>query len=49
MKHAQHKTIANKTLSAQDQEPKPNPFFDSIVTTPIMEIPSDVEGLIYTR
>jgi ubiquitin carboxyl-terminal hydrolase 9/24 len=34
--------------SKEDQEPKPNPFFDSIVTTCIMEIPSDVEGLIYT-
>ena len=41
--------VAKKILFTQDQEPKPNPFFDSIVTSPIMEIPSDVEGLIYTR
>ncbi|XP_057300867.1 probable ubiquitin carboxyl-terminal hydrolase FAF-X [Hydractinia symbiolongicarpus] len=35
--------------SSQEGMPsKPNPFFDSIITTPIMEIPADVEGLIYT-
>ena len=39
----------NLIFLLQDQEPKPNPFFDSIVTTSIMEIPSNVEGLIYTR
>ncbi|XP_065644318.1 ubiquitin carboxyl-terminal hydrolase 9X isoform X4 [Hydra vulgaris] len=27
---------------------KPNPYLDSMATTPIMEIPSDVEGMIYT-
>lgn len=27
---------------------KSNPFYDSVVSSPIMEIPPDVEGLIYT-
>ncbi|XP_066928951.1 ubiquitin carboxyl-terminal hydrolase 9X-like [Clytia hemisphaerica] len=27
---------------------KPNPYYDSIANIPIMEIPADVEGLIYT-
>jgi len=28
---------------------RPNPFYDVAVSAPIMEIPPDVEGLIYTR
>lgn len=40
--------VSKYMKTSDDSEPKTNPFFDSIVTTPIMEIPSNVEGLIYT-
>ncbi|XP_065055791.1 probable ubiquitin carboxyl-terminal hydrolase FAF-X isoform X1 [Rhopilema esculentum] len=34
--------------SIEDNDPKPNRFYDSLIDHPIMPIPQDVEGLIYT-
>lgn len=34
--------------SIDDQEPKGNKYYDSLIDHPIMPIPQDVEGLIYT-